>query len=73
MVTPEALGDRAGLCYGSTSQEGQSARAEAMAHLCQPRRHGHLGGAADVPVVGDWDGDGQDEIGVYQDGAVVKR
>ena len=27
-----------------------------------------LGGASDQPVVGDWDGDGTDDPGVYHDG-----
>ena len=31
-----------------------------------------LGAAGDKPVVGDWDGDGQDEVAVYRDGKPVE-
>jgi hypothetical protein len=30
----------------------------------------HLGGPGDMPVVGDWTGDGIDKIGIYRDGRV---
>ena len=32
-----------------------------------------LGGAGDVPVVGDWNDDGTDDPGVYQPGAAMDR
>ena len=31
-----------------------------------------LGEAGDVPVVGDWDGDGREEVGVYRDGEIAQ-
>jgi hypothetical protein len=32
-----------------------------------------FGQAGDIPVVGDWDGDGTDEIGLYRRGGQVER
>ena len=33
----------------------------------------HLGGAGDKPVVGDWDGDGRADPGVYSEAAPAAR
>lgn len=33
----------------------------------------YFGGPGDVPIVGDWNGDGVDTVGVYRDGLVLLR
>ena len=53
---------RGGVFYLDTNGNGKIDDQDAVIQLGQP---------GDVPVVGDWDGDGREEVGVYRDGEIA--